>query len=46
MPREGYRSITVRDEVYRKLEEKAKETHRTIPEIIMHLAELDCKQEV
>lgn len=37
MPREGYRSITVKDDVYSQLEKIAEGTHRTVPEVIEHL---------
>ena len=41
MPREGYRTICVTDEVYSYIQTKAKETNRTIPEYIKHLIEKD-----
>jgi hypothetical protein len=41
MPREGYRTISVNDEVYHYIKKKAGETHRTIPEYIEHLIEND-----
>ena len=39
MPREGYRTICVTDEVYSYIKKKAAETNRTIPEYIKHLIE-------
>lgn len=45
MPREGYRSITVKDAIYGKLEKIAENTNRTIPEVIEHLLLQGCKQE-
>ncbi len=39
MPREGYRTISVTDEVYQYVKDRAKETHRTVPEYIDHLIE-------
>jgi predicted CopG family antitoxin len=39
MPREGYRSITVKEDVYCQLEKIADATHRTVPEVIEHLIE-------
>ncbi len=39
MPREGYRTISVNDEIYEYIKKKAEETHRTIPEYIAHLIE-------
>jgi predicted CopG family antitoxin len=44
MPREGYRSITVKGEVYQELEKKAEESHRTVPEYIEHLLEIEKQQ--
>jgi predicted CopG family antitoxin len=41
MPREGYRSITVNEEIYKELEEKAEASHRTVPEYIEHLLEIE-----
>ena len=43
MPREGYRTICVTDEVYTYIKKKAAETNRTIPEYINHLIEKDGK---
>jgi len=37
MPREGYRSITVKEAIFVELGKKAEESHRTIPEYIEHL---------
>lgn len=37
MPREGYRTIVVTDEVYHFIQNKAAETNRTIPEYIKYL---------
>ena len=39
VPREGYRTICVTDEVYQYVKKRAKETNRTIPEYIKHLIE-------
>jgi predicted CopG family antitoxin len=41
VPRKGYRTICVTDEVYDTIQKKAKETNRTIPEYIKHLMEKD-----
>jgi len=41
LPRKGYRTICVTDEVYRCIQQKAKETNRSIPEYIKHLMEKD-----
>ena len=39
MPRKGYRSLTVKEKVFERLQKIAEETHRTIPEMIEHLTE-------
>ncbi len=39
LPREGYRTICVTDEVYNYIKKKAAETNRTIPEYIKTLIE-------
>ena len=39
MPREGYRTICVTDEVYHYIQNKATETNCSIPEYIKHLIE-------
>jgi predicted CopG family antitoxin len=41
LPREGYRTIVVTDEVYRYIREKAAENNCTVPEYIKHLIEKD-----
>ncbi len=41
MPREGYRTVCVTDEVYRYIKKKAEESNRTIPEYIKHLIEAE-----
>lgn len=41
MPREGYRTIVVTDEVYNYIKKKAAETNRSIPEYIKQLIEED-----
>jgi predicted CopG family antitoxin len=41
VPREGYRTIVVTEEVYRYIQKKAEETNRTVPEYIKHLIEKD-----
>lgn len=41
MPREGYKSITVDEEIYKELEQKAEASHRTVPEYIEHLLEME-----
>jgi hypothetical protein len=41
LPREGYRTICVTDDIYSFIQKKAKETNRTIPEYIKHLIEND-----
>ncbi len=41
VPRKGYRTICVTDEVYNSIQKKAKDTNRTIPEYIKHLLEKD-----
>jgi hypothetical protein len=37
MPRKGYRTITVTEDVYRQIQETARETNRTIPEHLKYL---------
>lgn len=37
MPKRGYSSITVSEEVLERLQEIAKETHRTVPKVIEHM---------
>jgi predicted CopG family antitoxin len=37
MPEEGYRTITIREEVYVKLSKLAEKTNRSIPKTIEHL---------
>ncbi len=39
MPRKGYRTVHVTDEVYGYLQKQAKENNNTIPEYIKHLIE-------
>jgi hypothetical protein len=39
LPRKGYRTICVTDEVYHYVQQKAAETDRTMPEYIKHLIE-------
>jgi predicted CopG family antitoxin len=39
LPRKGYRTICVTDEVYHYIQKKAEETDRTMPEYIKHLIE-------
>ena len=41
VPRKGYRTICVTDQVYLSIQKKAKESDRTIPEFIVHLLEKD-----
>ena len=41
LPRKGYRTICVTDDVYSCIQKKAQETNRTIPEYIRHLLEKD-----
>lgn len=42
MPRAGYRSISVKDALFVKLQKKAESEHRTIPEMLEHKIENDC----
>ena len=44
LPREGYRTICVTDEVYQYVKKKAEETNRTIPEYIKNLIEIEKNQ--
>jgi len=37
LPREGYKTITVSEEVYEKLDKMAKESFRTVPQYIEYL---------
>lgn len=37
MPKEGYSSVAVSDEVYERLKKNAEETHRTVPKLIEHM---------
>jgi len=39
VPIEGYKSITVRREVYEELKSLAERTHRSVPGLIEHLIE-------
>jgi len=39
LPREGFKSITISEDVYEKLEKLAKETFRTVPAVIEYLLE-------
>ncbi len=39
MPRAGFKTICVPDDVYRNIQNKAKNTNRTIPEYIKYLME-------
>jgi predicted CopG family antitoxin len=41
MPRAGYKTICVTDEVYFTIKRKAKDTKRSIPEYIVHLIDLE-----
>jgi hypothetical protein len=45
MPRKGSKTITVEDIVWKFLNKRARETHRTIPGYVEYLAELDKKVE-
>lgn len=44
MPVEGYKSITVPAEVYRKLSDLAEKTHRTIPKTVEMLVYSHCEE--
>lgn len=37
MPKEGFKSVTVSEELYKKLEKIAKKTFRTVPSVIEYL---------
>lgn len=37
MPREGYRTITVKAEIHKELEDFAEQTHRSVPQTIEYL---------
>jgi len=37
MPERGYKSITVPEDLYKKLQKLAEETHRTVPGLIGYL---------
>ncbi|RJS93669.1 hypothetical protein CW705_01455 [Candidatus Bathyarchaeota archaeon] len=39
VPIEGYKSITIRREVYEELKSLAERTHRSVPGLIEHLIE-------
>jgi hypothetical protein len=41
LPRKGYQTICVTEEVYKYVQTKAKETNRSIPEYIKYLIELE-----
>ena len=41
LPREGYRTICVTDEVYQYHKKKAEETNHAIPEYIKNLIEIE-----
>ncbi|HTY75429.1 MAG TPA: hypothetical protein VMD05_07685 [Candidatus Nanoarchaeia archaeon] len=45
MPRKGYQTICVTDEVYHYIQKKASETNRTIPEYIKHLIENETQKQ-
>ena len=34
MPRKGYRTITIQEQIYKKLEKEADKQHRTVPNFI------------
>jgi predicted CopG family antitoxin len=44
LPRAGYLTICVTEEVYKYVQTRAKETNRSIPEYIKHLIELEKAQ--
>jgi hypothetical protein len=44
LPRKGYRTICVTEEVYRRVQEMAQQTNRSIPEYIKYLMEKDAIQ--
>lgn len=48
MPRKGYRSVHITDDVYGYLQKQAKENNLTIPEYIKHLIKKDnrAKEEI
>lgn len=43
MPNEGYKSITVSEEVYKKLHELAEKEHRSVPYEVEYLVEKELK---
>jgi hypothetical protein len=43
LPRQGYMTICVTEEVYRYIKKRAEETNRTIPEYIKNLIEIEKK---
>ena len=45
LPRKGYQTICVTDEVYRYIQAKAAETNCSIPEYIKHLIENETQKE-
>ncbi len=44
MPRTGYKTVCVTDKVYRCIQEKAKQTSRSIPEYIDYLLQTENKK--
>jgi predicted CopG family antitoxin len=44
VPRDGFKSVTVSEDVYEKLQKLAEENHRSIPETIEHLVDPECRK--
>jgi len=43
MPREGYKTITVKEDTYKELQDFAEQTHRSVPQTIEYLID-KCKE--
>ena len=44
-PREGFKSVTIKEDVYKKLEDLGKETCRTVPQVVEFLLKTHLKKE-
>ena len=44
IPREGFKSVTIKEDVYKKLEDLGKETCRTVPQVVEFLLKVYLKE--
>ena len=44
IPREGFKSVTIREDLYKKLEDLGKETCRTVPQVVEFLLKVYLKE--